>query len=142
MYNNRCNDRIYPNIFKERNLDSSTISSIVERCPKQEVDWGLVTPQARWHTKYSLGNGYDKPNGVREPEPPDGAPQPGEEVLGVNAIAWVRNSNLDCRPKLFDKASQSWKLCDSGSMVTVIKKSETDGSVSPSWMKNDTFYDW
>ena len=33
---------------------------------------------------------------------------------------------FDCRPQLFDGVSKTWKLCDTGSMLTVIKRSPDD----------------
>ena len=53
----------------------------------------------------------------------------GQEVPAVHAVAWVngsRGGGFDCRPKVFDGVSKSWKLCDTGSMVTVIKRDKDD----------------
>ena len=51
----------------------------------------------------------------------------GQEVDPWDVIAWVEGArNVDCRPKVFDGQSKTWKLCDSGSMVTVIKKGPND----------------
>ena len=36
------------------------------------------------------------------------------------------SKGLDCRPRVFDGISKSWKLCDTGSMVTVVRKTEND----------------
>ena len=51
----------------------------------------------------------------------------GEEISAAEA-ALHRDGlrGVDCRPKVFDGISKSWKLCDSGSMVTVIKKGPND----------------
>ena len=52
----------------------------------------------------------------------------GEEIQALEAVAWVNGPRrgVDCRPKVFDGQSRTWKLCDSGSMVTVIKKGPDD----------------
>ena len=52
----------------------------------------------------------------------------GEVIPAVHAVAWVDGSRggFDCRPKLFDGVSKSWKLCDTGSMVTVVKRVPED----------------
>lgn len=139
MYNNRCNEKIYPNIFSDKEIDQNVISSIVERCPKQEVDWGLNLKlnsiQDKWYQDYTVPEQYFDKNKYKDSERTYlkskssylDSLKPGDEILAVDAVAWVQGSkSLDCRPKLFDKASNSWKLCDSGSMVTVVKRSEGD----------------
>ena len=51
--------------------------------------------------------------------------KPGEVVPAVEAATFAQR-DLDCRPQLFDGISKSWKLVDTGSMLTVIRKSPGD----------------
>ena len=51
----------------------------------------------------------------------------GDEVSAIVASTHPPGSKgLDCRPRVFDGISKSWKLCDTGSMVTVVRKTEND----------------
>ena len=85
-----------------------------------------VNIQDKWYQKYSLDESFDKPNGRAKQNLPKY--QLGEEVSFVDAVAWVQGAqgNLDIRPKHFDKHAKKWRLCDTGSMVTVIQKSPHD----------------
>ena len=50
-----------------------------------------------------------------------------EEVHALEAVAWVKGSqNVNCRPKLYDESTKTWKLFDTGSAVTVVKKGPED----------------
>ena len=48
--------------------------------------------------------------------------QVGEVVSAAQAVHWPADSNVDVRPRLFDKASKQFRLIDSGSMITATKK--------------------
>ena len=53
---------------------------------------------------------------------------PGQEIPAVEAANFVQGSRggIDCRPQIFDGVTKTWKLCDTGSMLTVVKKSSED----------------
>ena len=108
------NGNIYSKLVKEKKEVESIISS-VERCPKDEVDWGVT--RSKWEIAVSQALEQAAPI-----NPYLQNLQVGEEVPALAAIAWVKGSqNVDCRPKLFDKLTGTWKLCDTGSAVTVVK---------------------
>ena len=53
--------------------------------------------------------------------------EPGQEIPAVDAARYMKGAyGIDCRPQLFDGVSKSWKLCDTGSALTVIKKTDSD----------------
>ena len=123
MYNNKTNDeirQIYTKNFRiDREEKPVVLASITERCPKQEVDWGRV--QSDWSDEVTKCI-----DSIAEVNPYLDL-SPGVEVLGVDAASWDPSvRGLDCRPKLFDANSQSWKLCDTGSMITVVRKGQDD----------------
>ena len=98
----------------------SVISSVVERCPKDEVDWGIE--RSKWEIAVSQALKQAAPI-----NPYLQNLQVGEEIHALEAIAWVKGSqNVDCRPKLYDSLTHTWKLFDTGSAVTVIKKGPSD----------------
>ena len=112
-------DKIYSKIVNENKEIESVISSVVERCPKDEVDWGI---RSNWEIAVSQALEQAAPI-----NPYLQNLQVGEEVHALEAVAWVKGSqNVDCRPKLFDKLTKTWKLLDTGSAVTVVKKGPED----------------
>ena len=117
--NDDLNGKIYSKRFKLNSEERPILSSIAERCPKEEVDWGNV--QERWNSKVA-----ESISAIAEVNPYLNL-SPGVEILGVDAASWDSSlRGLDCRPKLFDGVSKTWKLCDTGSMITVIKKGQED----------------
>ena len=113
--------KIYTKLLNESHKEESVISSIAERCPKNEVDWG-INSKSKWDLMVS-----NAINQVAEVNPYLPDINVGDEVSALSAIAWVKGAqNLDCRPKVFDGTTQSWKLLDTGSSVTVVRKSQND----------------
>ena len=90
------------------------LSSIAERCPIKEVDWGS---QQDWNQKVA-----ESIASIVDVNPYLSVLEPGTEVLAVDATSLGALSGLDCRPKIYDSISKTWKLCDTGSMLTVVKK--------------------
>ena len=126
MYNNTLqNEQIYSKFLYNNNEEKPVLASLLERSQKQEIDWGeskISSIQVRWTelVKESI-------DAIAEDNPYLPDLEVGQEVLAADAVAWVKGSRgLDCRPKVFDNVSKSWKLCDTGSMITVIKKSKED----------------
>ena len=109
-------DKIYSKYINKNKEVESVISSVVERCPKDEVDWGIS--RSKWEIAVSQALEQAAPiNPYLQNLPID------EEIYALDAIAWVKGSqNVDCRPKVYDGVTKSWKLLDTGSAVTVIKK--------------------
>ena len=126
MYNNTLqNEQIYSKFLYNNNEEKPVLASLLERSQKQEIDYGeskISSIQVRWTelVKKSI-------DAIAEDNPYLPDLEVGQEVLAADAVAWVKGSRgLDCRPKVFDNVSKSWKLCDTGSMITVIKKSKED----------------
>ena len=113
-------DKIYSKYINKNKEVESVISSVVERCPKDEVDWGIS--RSEWEIAVSQALEQAAPiNPYLQNLPID------EEIYALDAIAWVKGSqNVDCRPKVYDGVTKSWKLLDTGSAVTVIKKGPED----------------
>ena len=111
------NGKIYTKLLNESHKEESVISALAERCPKDEVDWG-ITLRSKWDKMVS-----EAVSQVADVNPYLPDIEVGDEVPALSAIAWVKGAqNLDCRPKVFDGTTKSWKLLDTGSSVTVIKK--------------------
>ena len=110
--------KIYQKAIKINEEEKPVLSSIAERCPIEEVDWG--SPQEKWNQKVSecIASIVDVN--------PYLSIEPGTEVLAVDATSLGALSGLDCRPKIFDGVTKTWKLCDTGSMITVVKKGPED----------------
>ena len=122
MYSDTYKDeKIYTKFLNKNEDENQVLSSLVERC-HNESNSVRNDIQSHWVER------------VQKAIEPIAADNPylstinvGDEVPAVSAVAWVQGSRgLDCRPKLFDNESKTWKLCDTGSMVTVIKKSKED----------------
>ena len=53
--------------------------------------------------------------------------EPYQEISAIDAVNFRPNSyGLDVRPKVFDNATKSWTLIDSGSCLSVIPKKDSD----------------
>ena len=94
------------------------LASLIERYRKEEESF---TVQEKWKEKIT-----SEIDAIAHVNPFLPIWEPGQEVSALEAVSWVQGSKLDCRPKVFDGNSKSWKLCDSGSMVTVVKKTDND----------------
>ena len=121
FYAEQDDGKIYSKIInsiEETEYPTPILSSLIERCQnsdKTEIqkEWSL------W-----VGNQL---NEVASVNPYSEYVEVGEEITPTDAVAWVDGTrNVDCRPKVFDGVTKTWKLCDSGSMVTVIKKGPND----------------
>ena len=99
------------------------LSSLVERSLTDEVDWGDPKIKVRNDWNEKISQALDRIASVN-PYLPD-VPI-GEEIAAIDAASWKATRGVDCRPKLYDGVSKSWKLCDTGSMCTVIKRSPED----------------
>ena len=123
MYGNTSyNQQIYSKLVQKED-EHPVLASLVERCLK-EVDWGEKTKiQTSWNNRCS-----EAIQSVADLNPYLPSVVDGEEIPAIHAVAWIDGSRggFDCRPKLFDGVSKSWKLCDTGSMVTVIKRAKDD----------------
>ena len=124
MYGNQVDTRkIYNQVIKPE-TEQPVLASLVERCLKSEVDWGERSEiQNSWSIRCAQAV-----DSIADYNPYLRDPVAGEEIPALEAVAWVQGTHrgFDCRPKVFDGESKSWKLCDTGSMVTVIKKSKED----------------
>ena len=120
MYNNTYDSfgKIYQKAFKINEEEKPVLSSIAERCPIKEVDWGS---QQDWNQKVA-----ESIASIVDVNPYLSVLEPGTEVLAVDATSLGALSGLDCRPKIYDSISKTWKLCDTGSMLTVVKKGQED----------------
>ena len=118
MYHDTLDTKIYSQVLNTNQEESPILSSLVERCrnPDQkqlaQIDWNQRVSHAV--------------SSIVEVNPYLANTEYGEEVVAGSAIAWLRGRNADCRPKLFDGITQTWKLCDTGSMVTVVKRGSED----------------
>ena len=99
--------------------EEPVLASLIERCRSEEVS--NFTIQEKWKEKVTSAV-----DSIAHVNPFLPVWEQGQEVSALEAVSWVEGSRLDCRPKVFDGNSKSYKLCDSGSMVTVIKKSSED----------------
>ena len=107
MYNNNTYEgqKIYSKTFNLNQEERPVVASFAEQCPKQEVDWGLKA-QEIWNVKVAESIASIAQVNPYLPDLPVG-----EEILGVDAASWVPNfRSVDCRPKLFDNNSKSWKM--------------------------------
>ena len=123
MYNNThdTNEKIYTKMFKVNPEEKPVLASLAERCPPDEVDWG-GKPQEIWNVKVA-----ESIAAIANVNPYLPDLKPGEDILAVEAASHPPGfRGVDCRPKVFDAKSKSWKMCDTGSMITVIKKSQDD----------------
>ena len=114
--------QIYSKLIEDK-PNQPVLASLVERCLK-EVDWGERQKiQSHWTNRCSQAISQ-----IADSNPYLPSVVAGQEVPAVHAVAWVDGSRggFDCRPKLFDGISKTWKLCDTGSMVTVVKRSKDD----------------
>ena len=124
MYYTKDNSEKYSKFIHSINDEEPVLSSLLERCRTDEIDWGAKAQiQADWNSKIA-----DSIAQIASINPYLSGIGPGEEVPAISAVAWVKGSygGLDCRPKLFDNATKSYKLMDTGAMVSVVKKSESD----------------
>ena len=123
MYAGSSNAEIYSKFVHaiEESECNPVLSALIEQC-QEKSEINSIRIQSQWNAKVTeqLERIADK-----NPYLPD--VEVGEEVPALSAVAWVDGSrNADCRPKVFDGVTKTWKLCDSGSMVTVIRKSPDD----------------
>ena len=121
MYGGNIKTNTYSKLIKINKTETPVLSSLVERCQRKEVDKEKI--QESWVESCRLAV-----NSIAEVNPYLPEIVAGDEVSAFKAATWVNGSRggLDCRPKVFDGVSKTYKLCDTGSMVTVVKKSETD----------------
>ena len=123
MYNNPYQSEKYKELYSIQEEQIPVLASLIEQSPKL----GKQSVQNSWNDAVSSAV-----QSIADYNPYTPLVQEGAEVLAVDAVAWVQGSqNLDCRPRLFDGASKTWKLCDTGSMVSVVKRSQSD-KIDPS----------
>ena len=119
--NNAVNKKIYSQFISSiEESDVPVLASLVEQCQGLEVKEKQKV-QELWNLKLAESI---EPVAADNPYLPDIV---GEEVAALAAVAWTKGSRgVDCRPKVYDSVSKSWKLCDTGSMVTAVKKGPHD----------------
>ena len=78
-----------------------------------------------WYQKYSVGEQYESSSSVCNKAIGTLKPIEEVEVSALDAVAqgWLEE---DVRPKLYDKITNTWTLCDSGSVVTCIPRQPGD----------------
>ena len=122
MYGNNINNQrnTYLKLVKNE-PEEPVLASLVERCLNQE-DWGgKEKVQRTWKDRLKVAI-----DSVVDINPYLADVEEGQEIPAVDAVAWVKGSRggFDCRPKLYDGVSKTWKLCDTGSMVTCKENSK------------------
>ena len=123
MYNSTLNTgQIHAKVISSINQkECHELPSLIERCQNQE---GSVKNSVQEDWSREIKSQIDS---IASVNPYLSWPVVGEEVPAVSAVAWVQGARgLDTRPKLFDGVTNSWKMCDTGSMVTVVKNSPHD----------------
>ena len=126
LYNNDFIDynqeKIYTKVLSSINKkETDELPSLIERC-RGQVSSVKIKIQESWSNRIK-----NQLAAVAGDNPYLPSVSAGEEISALDAVAWVQGSRgLDTRPKLFDNASKSWKMCDTGSMVTVVKKGQGD----------------
>ena len=117
MYTDTSSENTYSKFLYKQPEENPVVSSIVEQSP-------ISRSQIQENWNIQIASIVDQ---IAEVNPYLPNVEIGQELTAPEAIAWVKGSrNLDCRPKLYDGESKSWKLCDTGSMITVIRKSPGD----------------
>ena len=125
MYSNNPsgNKKIYSQFvssIESEEIEVPILASLVEQCRSLEVSQKEKVQQ-NWSERIFSEL---EPIAADNPYLPDIT---GEEVSALEAIAWTRGSRgVDCRPKIFNGISKSWMLCDTGSMVTAVKRGPDD----------------
>ena len=117
MYSDTSQDAKIYSTFVQDQPEESVVSSLAEQSQNSRSQI-----QNRWNAQIAavISQIADE-----NPYLPD--LEPGQEMPAVEAARFVQGTRgVDCRPRLFDGISRSWKLCDTGSMLTVIKKTEND----------------
>ena len=112
MYGNTSSyGQIYSKLIQDK-PDQPVLASLVGRCLTEDLQEKQKI-QDRW--KSMCSEAIDQ---IAEHNPylPDVIA--GEEIPAIDAVAWVQGSRggFDCRPKLYDGVSKSWKLCDMGNL--------------------------
>ena len=121
MYNQDIQDRKYKEIIYKNQDERPVLASLVERCRNQNFEFRSET-QKCWNALV-----LKSLEPVAEDNPYLKGFQAGDEVSALVASSHTPGSRgLDCRPKVYDGISKTWKLCDTGSMVSVIKRSSED----------------
>ena len=108
----------------ETKSDSFFVAAVEHHKPTNRL-----TTREKWYQKYSLDSGFTNADPVVEKNLFDDIAV-GEEVAAIEAVSQGMFAG-DIRPKVFDKISQSWTLCDSGSVITCIPRKPED-SIDPS----------
>ena len=113
MYHNTSDPKIYSSLLRQ-NEEKPRVASLVERCPKSFIPPGFKNtvhsdgPRMKIQTQNYLW-------------------KPGDELHGPVEVALASESAVvDCRPKVFDGVSNTWRLMDTGSMCSVVKKTDQD----------------
>ena len=124
MYaNNLQNSQIYSKFLFNNKEEQPVLASLLEQCRKSEVDWGDKSQiQKVWSARVT-----ESINAIASDNPYLPSMVDGEVVASLDAVGHQDGARgFDCRPRVFDSLSSSWKLCDTGSMISVVKKSPTD----------------
>ena len=121
MYNNDMNNEKYK-IFLINEEKTPVLATLVERCRNQS-DFERNQIQSAWNLKVQQEL---FPVAADDPYLVDGFKAGGEVSALVASSQSPGSRGLDCRPKFFDGITTTWKLCDTGSMITVVRKSQDD----------------
>ena len=117
----------------ELKTESSLQIAALEPCQK-----GLDIKN-KWYQTYTVPESYTtwseldlQPNIQSAVKSNSSSYHSGDVVSAIEAMCSKNIPNLDVRPKIFDKATNTWVLLDSGSSVSCVPKTKDD-TVDPSF---------